>query len=151
VENYFVSQIYFIMKNFKILSALILCVVCFITACTTTTPNPSNTTPAAGTWKITSFIDDSKDETSDYNGYTFDFDSNGVLKAKKDSQNWSGTWQTGVDDSANKLVMAFNSGNSVLSELEEDWRIIEMSDTFIHLEHVSGGNGGTDVVKFSKI
>jgi outer membrane biogenesis lipoprotein LolB len=66
------------MKNFKILSALILCVVCFITACTTTTPNPSNTTPAAGTWKITSFIDDSKDETSDYNGYTFDFDSNGV-------------------------------------------------------------------------
>lgn len=104
--------------------------------------------PAAGTWRISYFFD-KQDETGNYNGYTFEFGSNGSLTAARSGQSWSGSWSTGFDDSANKFLIDFN-GNppSALLELEEDWRIIQQTDTFMHFEHTSGGNGDTDVVKF---
>ncbi len=110
----------------------------------------NNITPAAGTWKITYFFD-KQDETSNYTNYTFEFGDNGSLTASNGSQTWTGTWTTGSDDSANKFVIDF-SGTlpSALSDLEEDWRIITMDDHLMHFEHTSGGNGDTDVVKFTK-
>ncbi|GAB4493737.1 MAG: hypothetical protein OHK0019_18320 [Saprospiraceae bacterium] len=109
----------------------------------------NNVTP--GQWKITYFFD-KKDETGNYLGYTFEFGSDGSLSATNGSQTWSGSWQTGIDDSANKFLIDFTGTvPSALAELEEDWRIISMSDTFMHFEHTSGGNGDTDVLKFNKI
>ena len=115
-------------------------------------PPGSGVTPAIGTWKITYFFD-KKDETGNYSGYTFDFGANGALSATNGSQTWSGSWTTGVDDSANKVVIDFSSGTipSALNDLEEDWLIIEVTDSFMHYEHTSGGNGDTDVVHFTKI
>ena len=52
------------------------------------------------------------------------------------------------------LIMSVESAFGVrfaLGELEEDWRIIELQDDFMHFEHTSGGNGDTDVLKFTKI
>lgn len=113
--------------------------------------NNNNNTPAAGEWKITYFFD-KKDKTGNYAGYTFEFGADGSLNAFSGSQTWPGTWQTGIDDSANKILMDFiGTVPSALSELEEDWRIITMNDSFMHFEHTSGGNGDTDVVKFTKI
>lgn len=110
----------------------------------------NNVTPAAGQWKITYFFD-KKVETGNYSAYVFEFGSNGSLSAFNGSQTWNGTWATGVDDSANKFVIDFSGAvPSALTELEEDWRIIEISDNFMHFEHTSGGNGDTDVVKFTK-
>lgn len=112
--------------------------------------NGNGVTPPAGQWKVTYFFD-KKDETGNYAGYTFEFGSDGSLSAASGSQTWAGTWQTGVDDSADKFVIDF-SGTvpSALSDLEEDWRIIAIQDNFMHFEHTSGGNGDTDVLKFSK-
>jgi len=112
--------------------------------------NPSLNTPGAGNWKITYFFD-KQDETSNYTGYTFEFGSNNSFKATRNGQTWSGSWSNNCDDSANKLCI-FWSGSvpSALEELAEDWRIIEMSNDLIHLEHTSGGNGDTDVVHFKK-
>lgn len=110
----------------------------------------NNVTPAAGQWKVTYFYD-KKDETSYYAGYTFEFGAGGSLSASNGSQSWSGTWSTGIDDSANKFLIDFNGTlPSALSELEEDWRIITIEDNFMHFEHTSGGNGDTDVLKFTK-
>lgn len=112
--------------------------------------NNNQTTPNAGTWKVSYFYD-KKDETGNYAAYTFEFGTDGSLSASNGSQTWSGTWQTGIDDSANKFLIDFNGTlPSALSELEEDWRIISIEDNFMHFEHTSGGNGDTDVLKFTK-
>lgn len=110
----------------------------------------NNFTPAAGTWKVTYFFD-KQDETSYYTNYTFEFGANGSLSASNGSQTYNGTWATGIDDSTDKFLIDF-SGTvpSVLSELEEDWRVIKIEDNFMHFEHTSGGNGDTDILKFSK-
>jgi hypothetical protein len=112
--------------------------------------NNNNVTPSAGTWKVTYFFD-KQEETSNNSNYTFEFGANGSLSASNGSQTYSGTWATGIDDSADKFLIDF-SGTvpSALSDLEEDWHIVKIESNFMHFEHTSGGNGGTDVLKFSK-
>jgi hypothetical protein len=112
--------------------------------------NNGGSTPTPGSWKITYFFD-KQDETGHYSSYTFDFESNGSLTASNGSQSWNGTWTTGIDDSSDKMVFSFPVGApSALQELQEDWLIIQITDNLMHLEHTSGGNGDTDVVKFEK-
>jgi hypothetical protein len=106
-------------------------------------------TVQSGNWKITLFQDDATVETSNYTGYVFNFATNNVATAVKNSVTTTGTWQTGTDDSKVKLILNFGT-SSPLDELAEDWRVLERTDTKIVLEHVSGGNGGTDKLTFEK-
>jgi hypothetical protein len=119
-------------------------------ACHPDDNNAPLNTPASGQWKV-SFFFDKQEETGYYNGYVFEFGSNGSLNISRSGQNWTGTWATGIDDSKNKLEITVNGSHpSELEELEEDWLIIEMTDSFMHFEHLSGGNGDTEVLKFVK-
>lgn len=125
----------------------------FWSACTPAN-NPASTSsnpqPAAGVWKITYFFD-KQEETANYLSYTFEFGNNGVLTAKNGTQTWTGVWSNNCDDSANKFCITFaGSAPSALEELSEDWLVIKMEDQLMHLEHVSGGNGDTDIVHFEK-
>ncbi len=121
-----------------------------LTACDPDSSSPNGNTPASGKWKVSYFFD-KQDKSSYYANYTFEFESNGTLTATNGGQNWAGIWQTGVDDSKNKFVIDFNgSVPSALGELEEDWLIISMDANLMHFEHLSGGNGDTDIVKFVK-
>ncbi len=144
------------MRSIKSIPAIILFALSTLFSCQKSddSSNPgggTNVTPAAGQWKVTFFFD-KKDETSNYTGYVFEFGSNGSLSASNGSQTWTGTWSTGIDDSANKFLIDFTGTvPSALSDLEEDWLIIQISDNFMHFEHTSGGNGDTDVLKFSKL
>jgi hypothetical protein len=139
-----------------VFSAFAILLISAFTSCTNSDDNSSggngnNQTPNAGTWKVSHFYD-KKDETGNYASYTFEFGTDGSLSASNGSQTWSGTWQTGFDDSADKFLIDFNGTlPSALSELEEDWRIIKIEDNFMHFEHTSGGNGDTDVLKFTKV
>lgn len=137
--------------NLAVWALVVLISASFASCSNSSDDNPSpggGNPPAAGAWRVSYFFD-KQDETGNYNGYTFEFGSNGSLTATRSGQSWSGSWSTGFDDSANKFLIDFN-GNppSALLELEEDWRIIQQTDTFMHFEHTSGGNGDTDVVKF---
>jgi hypothetical protein len=142
------------MKSIQKLLALLLLAVTTLAACDDNSSNSNggnNVTPAAGDWKVTYFFD-KQDETSNYAGYTFTFGANGSLLATNGSQTWNGTWLTGYDDSTDKFLIDFGGTvPSALSELEEDWRILKIEDNSMHFEHTSGGNGDTDVLKFSKI
>lgn len=101
-----------------------------------------------GTWKI-SYLWDKQDLTSRYNNYTFDFDANGTLTAFNGQQSYSGTWKTGVDDSKDKFVIQFlGIVPSDLSRLSEDWIIVEITATSMHLTH--GGGSNPDILKFTK-
>jgi hypothetical protein len=102
-----------------------------------------------GGWKITYYFDD-KDETSDFNGYTFTFESNGTAAAAKGGDTTAGTWST--ENSSNgtlKLNLDFGTTDP-LDELEEDWKVIEMTGNKIRLENISGGSGLTSYVTFER-
>ncbi|MFC4739614.1 hypothetical protein ACFO3U_06365 [Flavobacterium ponti] len=100
-----------------------------------------------GTWYISYYFDD-VDETSNYNGYNFTFNSNGTSIAIKNSTSINGTWSNYIDSGQEKLELVFDG--LTLDELEDDWRIIEFSSNIIKLKDVSGGNGGTDYLYFTK-
>lgn len=110
-----------------------------------------------GNWVITYFWDTDKDETSNFSGYSFTFNSDGSLVASKNSTTVTGSWSvtsdgSGDDDSSSDDIdfnIAFASPIDFV-ELTEDWHIISTSDSKIELTHVSGGNGGTDFLTFEK-
>ena len=114
------------------------------------TPDNTSGTINQGSWKVTYFNDSGKDETNKFNGYTFTFADNGTITATNGSITETGTWSTGNDDSQVKLYITF-TGMSPFDEISDDWHVIEQGSSVIKLEDVSGGNGGTDYLNFSKI
>ncbi len=163
------------MKNeIKIIVSLLL-VVLFTSACSKddndNTNNNSNSTSADqvqqiaenGTWIITYFFDTDSDETSDFNGYVFNFNNDGSLVATKGNNTVTGTWSV-TDDSSNSS--SDDDGNSSddddfniffpvpdtndFEDLNDDWDIVSVTNNKIELIDVSGGNGGTDLLTFEK-
>ena len=92
----------------------------FIFSCSSDDDNPSNLTiqneiranVGSGTWKITSFIDSGTDETSDFTGYNFTFNTDGVLNATNGVNSYDGIWSvessSSSDDSPNDLDFNIN-------------------------------------------
>ncbi|MCT8338607.1 hypothetical protein MG296_00945 [Flavobacteriaceae bacterium TK19130] len=112
-----------------------------------------------GTWRVTSFIDSGQDETSDFNGYVFTFESDGTLRAENGSNDKVGTWaidssSSSDDDGASDdddFIIFFNVPDTDdFEDLNDDWDILSASDTKIELRDISGGNGGTDTLTFEK-
>lgn len=108
----------------------------------------------SGTWKITEFIDSGEDDTSDFTGYLFTFNSSGSLVATKGSTTYTGNWsvtEDSGDDSPDDLDfnIFFNLTNQ-FEDLNDDWDIVTHTSTKIQLIDVSGGNGGTDNLTFEK-
>ena len=101
----------------------------------------------SGTWRVTYFFDD-LDETSNFSGYNFTFNSNGNVSVITNSDTFSGLWDAYVDDNEDTLELSFSALQ--LEELEDDWEIIEYTQTQIRLKDVSGGNGETDYLTFTK-
>ena len=112
-------------------------------------PSNSSTVLQDTNWKVTLFSEDGVNETSYFSGYTFDFMDGGVVKATSGSNTVNGTWATRDDSGKTKLDLNFDDVNN-FDELDEDWEILTQSSTKIELKHVSGGNGGTDLLTFEK-
>ena len=108
-----------------------------------------------GTWRITYFYDTDQEETNNYAGYNFTFGANNVLTATNGTNNYEGDWSVtngeSDDDNPNDLDFTIFFGTPVQFEkLSDDWDIIEKSATVIKLRDISGGNGGTDYLTFTK-
>lgn len=102
----------------------------------------------SGNWKITYFFKD-QNVTSLYTGYIFSFFTNGNRIEVTGTSNANGTWATYLDSGVRKLDIHID-GNA-LEDLNEDWRVIEYNTTTIRLKDVSGGNGDTDYLYFTKM
>lgn len=112
--------------------------------------NPSfNTVLTTGTWYVSYYNEDGDVDTSDYNGYNFTFFGNSNIEVTKNSITTLGTWSTYIDGGFNKIEFTFANPN--LEDFVEDWIILEYNQTVIRLKHVSGGNGGTDYLNFTKL
>lgn len=111
----------------------------------------------SGDWQITYFFDTDKEETNDFNGFSFVFGSNGVLTASNGTQEITGSWSitdssSSDDDDPDSDVdfnIAFLTPDN-FEELSDDWDVVSYSATRIELIDISGGNGGTDQLIFER-
>lgn len=123
---------------------------------TSTDPTPVINTANQGTWRVTSYLNSGTDETNHFTGYNFTFGASNALTASNGTNTYTGTWSVTSDDSGDDSPsndLDFNIGFTTpadFAELTEDWNIVSYSSTTIALVHVSGGNGGTDTLVFSK-
>jgi len=108
-----------------------------------------------GTWRITSFIDSGTDETNDFSGYNFTFESSGTLNANNGTNNYNGTWSiTGSNSNGDGLDdLEFNINFNLTNDFEDlndDWDFISQTATKIELIDINGGNNETDYLTFEK-
>jgi hypothetical protein len=90
-----------------------------------------------GRWEITYFYDDDTDgdETSDFEGYEFDFKSNKTIQAKK-SGSMFGSWDIDEKDDRKEYELEMVWGNIFsFNQLEEKWDIFSFTDKKITLSH----------------
>lgn len=111
-------------------------------------------TVESGTWRISNFIDSGENETSDFTGYNFSFNSDGSLVAANGTDTLTGTWSV-TDDSSSESNIDFNiffpvPDTNDFEDLNDDWDIISYTSTKIELIDISGGNGGTDNLTLEK-
>lgn len=114
----------------------------------------------SGTWKISSFIDSGQNETNHFTGYTFTFEDDGDVTATNGSNTLTGSWSitnsNSNDDSNDDSDMDFNiffpvDESSAFEDLNDDWDISSYNENTINLIDVSGGNGGTDTLTFTRL
>lgn len=118
-----------------------------------TTDLPQNT------WIISYFFENDVDVTSNFSSFRFTFQSDGTVDASNDLFTETGTWS--YEDSSNdstdddgipddeELILEF-SANGLLDELSDNWHITSATSAEIELYDVSGGNGTTDYLTFTK-
>lgn len=111
----------------------------------------------SGDWIIVHYFDTDKEETDDYQGYTFKFNADGTLATTNGNSSLSGAWSISSSDSSGNHGgsddVDFNilfSSPEIFVELSDDWDIKNYSNSKIELIDVSGGNGGTDLLTFAK-
>ena len=114
----------------------------------------------SGTWIVTSYIDSGTNETSDFNGYNFEFLNDGTVIATNGTTNYNGIWSVtddsnSADDSDNDDDIDFNLSFPVpdsnnFDDLSDDWDIISHSATMISLRDISGGDGSIDTLIFER-
>ena len=119
-------------------------------------PNPNSASnkveQVSGEWVVSYYFDSGKDETSDYNGYTFSFSTDGTMQALGGSGTFTGTWRIGDhssddDNSSNRFVITI-SGNKQMDDLTDDWLITGLSSNGISLK--DDNSSSMEELRFSR-
>lgn len=105
-------------------------------------------TATNSTWFVSNYTDDGNNETSDFNGFEFTFNTSGTVSAVNGGTTIAGTWSS--QDNATELLLDFGT-NMPLDELNDDWDVVSISSTQIELQDLSGGGGGTDTLTLQKL
>jgi hypothetical protein len=119
-------------------------------------PTPVINVATQGTWRVTSYVDSGTDETNHFTGYNFTFATGGVLSATNGTNTYTGTWSVTNDNSNDdnpSSDLDFNiafASPADFADLTDDWDVVSFTATTISLIDVSGGNGGTDTLVFTK-
>jgi len=137
------------MKKFV---AMVMVVFLLTTIAGCSTNNQTMTNEIPGFWSIHFFMDDGQNKTSNYNGYTFNFNSNGSLTATVQSIATPGTWSKFTDSGREKLELHWMGGGIpvVLLEIEEDWIIKSNSNNLMVLADTSGSTGKVKELHLSR-
>ncbi|MDH3795418.1 MAG: hypothetical protein OER83_00950 [Flavobacteriaceae bacterium] len=99
-----------------------------------------------GIWTVGTYLDNGVDETNDFTGYTFNFETDGSVTAVSASTT-TGSWFAQNGDN----TFTMNFGTVIpLDEFNDDWDVISVTETQLELRDVSGGDGGIDTLIFIK-
>lgn len=117
--------------------------ISFLSSCSKDAVYP---TMSGKTWKVSLYSDDSKDQTSKFAGYTFEFKTDGTFTANYTSSSpLNGIWKL---TEANKELIITVAGNDKMDIVSEDWDVISITDTSIKL--VDDGTTDDEVLEFVK-
>jgi DNA/RNA endonuclease YhcR with UshA esterase domain len=104
----------------------------------TTTAQKSNL--SSGAWTVSYFTDSGKDETSDFSGYSFSFNTGGTLTVTGAGTTFNGTWSIKSGSSSggygssdpDKLIITI-SGDKQMDKVSKSWQIVKLNSTQIWL------------------
>ena len=119
-------------------------VIVYFAACTSIehyskaiSASPTMTT---GTWKVKLYQDTHNNNTNEFSGYTFTFDRSGNVNASKNGVNVRGNWVE--DDISKKITIDIKANDPVLSKLNTNWNITNISSSEVSLQ-----NNSMDIIK----
>ena len=117
------------MKKILILIA-VLTPLFFFTSCSRSSSDTNTLDQVAttGQWKVAYYFDE-KDETANFAGWVFTFNSNGTASATNGTATVNGTWLVKEGEFRIDLGAA-----SPLDSITKHWQIIEKSNTTIKLK-----------------
>lgn len=101
-----------------------------------------------GTWYVSYFFKNNIDQTTDFNGFVINCDSNGTMDVTGNGTVVNGIWE--INSNASERKLEFDLEGNTLVRLEEKWKVIEYSNTMIKLRLVGQGNGGNNYLYLSK-
>ncbi len=108
-------------------------------------------TVESGDWRITNYSDADNDETTNYVGYSFTFNSDGTLGATDGNTSVSGVWSMTTSDVDELDFNIFFTTPDIFEVLADDWEIKKYSSSKIELIDVSNEDNSTDYLTFVKI
>lgn len=105
---------------------------------------------STGSWFVNVLEENGADHTANFDGYEFTFLRNGSAVAVGSNNTINGFWTAEIDNGNLDFILNFETTtNSDFSELNDDWDVLESSQTIIRLSDVSG-NGETDLLTFGR-
>ena len=125
-----------IMRNLRILPVAVIAMV-LITSCTKTDMNTISIAEAQGiipgSYKVNNFA--GTGDLAQYQDYTFEFISNGELRATKGAESYSGSWDiiTIADVTYDKEVSITIAGNEQMDMLNHSWFVKDVTDVTLNL------------------
>ena len=105
---------------------IIILATAYLTSC-----NHDSDVEPIGTWKVSYYVDSGKNETADFAGYTFEFQTGGKFIAKLAGATYTGTWN---ENSSSKKLDIKIAGTNKLDDVSDDWLILEKTSTSIKLK-----------------
>ena len=117
------------MKKPFLLFALKAAVILYFAACTSidnyTIGKSATPIVTKGVWKANFFTSAHNDRIADLSGYTFTFNSSGILTASKNGVDVSGKWFE--DDIANRISIDLGASDPSLEKINGHWNIRDIS------------------------
>jgi hypothetical protein len=133
----------------KVFLFLSICSIVFAGCTKEDAPSSVANAVTSGTWTVTHFSERSNNETSDFSGYTFTFQSNGKVLASKNGVIKEGNWSEST--SSQKLIIDLgpkDSNNEPLGELSDHWVIVSKTSTKINL--ADDNTSSNELLEFTK-
>ncbi|MEH6765464.1 MAG: hypothetical protein V7655_13255 [Aequorivita antarctica] len=104
-----------------------------------------------GTWFVNLLEENGVDHTANFNEYEFTFLRNGSAVAVSNNNTINGFWTAEIDSGNLDFILNFETTtNNNFAELNDDWDVLEATQSIIRLSDVSGGGGGTDRLTFGR-
>ncbi len=103
-----------------------------------------------GKWYVNLLEENGSDYTSNFDAYEFTYLPNGAVTAVSGGNTVNGFWTAESDGTSIDLILNFEtSGNPDFLSLNDDWDVLEGTQTIVRLADVGSG-GGTDYLTFGR-